>query len=170
MNVNVDLPGICEFRTTCFFNCVPIASLIYENRGHRGPIRFEENRVKFQGRELEIWNCASENSFLRVCVCVCVCKDGERSDVMVTGHASEAAFICLSFSSLVYTRGKNERFDKIRFDAGGLARGEQETPSWRREGWYRHYSREKTIGGAETPSGRAEKADGRTSEVRRSES
>lgn len=70
MNVNVDLPGICEFliRTTCFFNCVPTASLIYENRGHRGPIRFKGKSSQIPGEGIF---CASENSFL----CVCVCKD-----------------------------------------------------------------------------------------------
>lgn len=55
-------------------------------------------------------------------------------------------------------------------NAGGLARSEQETPSWRRESWRRYYPREETDGGSKTTIGRAEKTDGRTGEVRRSES
>lgn len=73
---------------------------------------------------------------------------------------NEAAFICLAVAS----RGRGgTKVYNVCFVAGGPARGEQETPSWRNESWYRHYTREKTTGGAETP-------DGRTSEVRRSES
>lgn len=86
---------------------------------------------------------------------------------MAATARSEAAFICLAVAC---RRRVGIASDTIRFDAGGLTRGEQETPSWRRESWYRHYTREKTIGGAETPTGTTEKADGRTSESRRTES
>lgn len=55
-------------------------------------------------------------------------------------------------------------------NAGGFARGEQETPSWRRESWRRYYAREEADGGTKTTIGRAEKTDGRSSEERRSES
>lgn len=55
-------------------------------------------------------------------------------------------------------------------NAGGLARSEQETPSWRRESWRRFYPREETAGGTETTIGRSEKTDRGTGEVDRSES
>jgi len=62
------------------------------------------------------------------------------------------------------------RYSDLFLNAGGLARGEQETPSWSREGWRRYYAREETIGRAKTTSGRTEKTDGGPGEIRRSES
>lgn len=69
-------------------------------------------------------------------------------------------------------RQKREEYATVDLfiNAGGLARGEQETPSWRSESWRRYYPREETTGGTKTTIGRAEKTDGGTGEVHRSES
>lgn len=101
--------------------------------------------------------------------------------IALTAYISFSFSLCLAINFLLIKRKKKnktcmrqkcEEYATIYLfvNAGGFARGEQETPSWRRESWSRYYPREETDGRTKTTNGRTEKTDRGTGEVRRSES